>query len=732
MYKNISLQFKIIGGFVFATLISILVGIVGWNSSSIIQEKMNRTGNIDLPALESTLGIKQSQAEIKASIQVLLNPVQSSITRISEYEKIKGSLEKGHRHMERFETLPKSAEINALWLNFKDGWNIWEKDFNQCLVMAHQLDALAIDNPQQLAMNAEHYFGTYKAWTASVSRSVLENTKIKTSKDIDSLAFGSWLVSLEVENETVDKTRQQIIHELGEVLSAIINIGDFIDIGEPDLAKDVYIAEVLPSIESIQIYVDKFMAPIEDALKIYSNFQGHFQSRTVLSLQDSEESLASIVSKTKEEVSINLHAGDATGKKAIIILLSVILVGSTASLVFAYFFSRSISVPIGKTMHMLNEIGLGHLDVRLDMDNMDEIGMMAKTMDNFADDLQAEVVVALEQLAGGDLTFKANPKDDRDVIGLALKKTCDDLNKLVTEINTVTSQITSGSLQIADSSQVLSQGASEQANSLEEISSAMTEMASQTKMTADNASKARELSATASSAAETGNRQMQQMVDAMAEIHAAGQGVAKVIKVIDEIAFQTNMLALNAAVEAAHAGQHGKGFAVVAEEVRNLAARSAKAAKETEKLIAGSTGKTEKGAEIADRTADALDNIMKGISETAELVNGIAEAAQEQSLGIEQVTRGLDRIDHVTQQNNASAEEGAAAAEELSRQAAQLRQLLQKFKVTGHDLKNSDHPRQEILSWDLHVEEGPQPQLEDSKEPLGWDEKLDSSEFGRF
>jgi methyl-accepting chemotaxis protein len=365
-----------------------------------------------------------------------------------------------------------------------------------------------------------------------------------------------------------------------------------------------------------------------------------------------------------------------------VVLITFLLL--CVAILIIWYMAGTLTKPLENTVHMLEEMQKGRIDEQLNLDREDEIGQMARAMDSFKESLQNMVVSALEKLAAGDLTTKVQAFDQHDVIGNALVKTMTDLNNLITKARMATDKIAIGSGQISETSQNLSQGASEQAASLEEISSSMDEMASQTKRNAENSSMANELANEARTTAESGNQQMQKMVDAMDDIVNAGQNISKIIKVIDEIAFQTNLLALNAAVEAARAGKHGKGFAVVAEEVRNLAARSAQAAKETSELIESAVEKTGNGKDIASLTADSLVEIVEAVTKVTDLVEDIASASNDQALGITQVNQGLNQIGQVTQQTTASAEECAAASLELSGETNFLKGLMETFKVNGH------------------------------------------------
>ncbi len=253
------------------------------------------------------------------------------------------------------------------------------------------------------------------------------------------------------------------------------------------------------------------------------------------------------------------------------------------------------------------------------------------------------------------------------------------INRIIAGLNEGADQVNDAAGQVSGSSQQLAEGASEQASSLEETSSALEQMAAMTRTNAENAKQANQLTDQARTAAQSGNKTMGQLNEAMTAINESSGKISKIIKVIEEIAFQTNLLALNAAVEAARAGEHGKGFAVVADEVRNLAQRAAQAARETTGLIEDSVNRAKEGTDVAGEVGRALGAIVSDVSKVADLVNGITQASQEQAQGVDQVNTAVSQMDKVTQQNAAGAEESASAAEEMSAQAVAVKSTVEEL-----------------------------------------------------
>ena len=312
--------------------------------------------------------------------------------------------------------------------------------------------------------------------------------------------------------------------------------------------------------------------------------------------------------------------------------------------------------------------------------NKDEIGQCVDATLKLFEHIN-NISEQLEILAEGDLTVENEMLSDKDMLGNSVSKMVEKFTELFEALQASAHQVSSGSKQIADGAQALAQGSTEQSATVQQLSSSIAAISEQTSHNAEMAGKAARLADAIIGNAEKGNKHMGDMIDAVHEINQASQSISKVIKVIDDIAFQTNILALNAAVEAARAGQHGKGFAVVAEEVRNLAAKSAEAAKDTSGLIANSMEKAALGARIAGDTAASLDEIVSGINESSVLIGDIAKSSEEQSTGITQINNGIDQVAQVVSQNSATAQQSAAASQQMSGQSELLQQMIAQFKL---------------------------------------------------
>lgn len=360
------------------------------------------------------------------------------------------------------------------------------------------------------------------------------------------------------------------------------------------------------------------------------------------------------------------------------VIFEVLIIG------LGVYVSHTISLGLKQVVRALKTVSDGGVEVQLKKNGNDEFGIMIDAIEEMVSNVKNDAEIA-EIIAGGDLSMEIKPRTDIDVLGKAFTKLVNDQNYVLGNIREASMQVTTGSQQVASASQSLAKGSTEQASALEQITASIGDIADRTRENAEQANDANTLVVDAKEGAVRGNAQMSEMIEAMNEINASSENISKIIKVIDDIAFQTNILALNAAVEAARAGAQGKGFAVVAEEVRSLAAKSAKAANETAELIEDSISKVEKGSKLAEDTAKALDVIVDNIDKIVKLISNIATASNEQATAITQIDQAIGQVSQVVQSNSATSEQCAAASEELSNQAYRLRELIGKFKLQSYE-----------------------------------------------
>lgn len=360
--------------------------------------------------------------------------------------------------------------------------------------------------------------------------------------------------------------------------------------------------------------------------------------------------------------------------------------------------AHAIADPLEELEAAAKEMANGNLKASIGYQSDNELGILSDSMRVMIERIRyymGEISDVAGQLAAGDLDVKEQEAFLGDFLPVqdSLTQLVSSLNDTMSQINQSADQVSAGSDQVASGAQALSQGATEQASSVQELAATINDISFQVQGTAENSKEALSETNDAGSAVADCNRQMQDMIFAMSDISEKSAEIGKIIKTIEDIAFQTNILALNAAVEAARAGAAGKGFAVVADEVRNLAGKSSEASKNTSDLIAGSVSAVERGTQIANGTAESLLQVVEKTRAVAAIVDKITTAASEQASSIAQVTQGIDQISSVVQTNSATAEESAAASEELSSQSQIMKKLVSRFKLRGgRNQKHSPTP----------------------------------------
>ncbi|MFW5662231.1 MAG: methyl-accepting chemotaxis protein, partial [Bacteroidota bacterium] len=550
-------------------------------------------------------------------------------------------------------------------------------------------------------MNTGQFHGVYKNMAEGLNGMVKDHINLNKSALECVSEFGSGNFDAPLEkfpgkkafiNETIEKVRSNLKALQVEVEGLIYNAkeGRLTERGEDDNFSGGW--KVI--VKGINEMLDAILLPIQDGTRVLKMISGgDLREKITAEYKGDHREIKMAVNSVHEwlngliEYVNKIASGDLTAS---------IDKASDRDQIHEWLIQMRENIKnLSKDANRLAEAASrGDLEVRADTSkHKGDYGKIIKgmngTFDSLVEPLNA-AISTLEKIGSGDLTVEMTGdfKGKSKILQESLNNTTESINQLIGQVRVIVDQVTRGAAQVSDASSSLSQGATEQASSLEEITSSMSQMASQTRINAENAGQANMITNQAKDSAEKGSMEMSELNEAMAKISSSSQNISKIIKVIDEIAFQTNLLALNAAVEAARAGRHGKGFAVVAEEVRNLAARSASAAKETSQMIENSLKIVENGTQLADRTTLALDEIKNGAVKAADIVAEIASSSNEQATGINQINEGLSQIDKVTQTNTANAEESASAAEELSGQANELTNMIGRFKLGN---ENGDH-----------------------------------------
>lgn len=627
--KNLRLMIKLVGGFLAVGLITLAVGLVGWFGVDSVHKGLNDVGLVRMPSVESLLIIEKEAEAIRVAQRTMLSPALDRQGRENQLKNIAEARDRYTKAWSRYEPLPKTNKESELWNQFVPAWENWAAENNTFMNYSNQLIKGDILNPTELRKEFEIFRGDHYKLEVSVCELIASGKKFEGGADPTACNFGKWMAGFKSDNAQLMGLVEELKPPHNDFHKSIGKLKKLALSGDTDGARAILAAEVFPAAEKVFTGFRNLREMAGEAEVLYAKM-------TEQALTNAKEKQDIALGFLDEIVKLNQEMAhqtvdDAGTSAASASLTSVIgmAAGTLIAILLGVLLAKSITRPVLKGVSLAQSLSSGDLNQSIDVNQADEVGALAA----------------------------------------ALKQMNEKLREVVGDVQSATDNMASGSEELSSAAEGLSQGATEQAASIEEVSSSMEQMTSNIRQNADNAQTTEGMAAKAAKDAEQGGRAVTETVGSM-------KLIAEKISIIEEIARQTNLLALNAAIEAARAGEHGKGFAVVAAEVRKLAERSGEAASEISDLSASSV-------EVAEQAGKMIGEIVPDIQKTAELVQEIAAASNEQNSGAEQINKAIQQLDQVVQQNASASEQMASTSNELAGQGQQLQQTMSFFRLNG-------------------------------------------------
>ncbi len=642
--KNLRLGTKLIGGFLIVALIVGVVGAIGWFGAVTLDNRIEEIGEVRLPSVSNLLVIEVEVFAIATAMRSLLSPRLPVEIREQQFANIESSRRRIGLAWDAFAVLPQTDDEAVMWNRFVPEYDRLRELNDEFIAQVRTADAIDIQNPDAFEARVQGFVTDHHVLMGRVTDYMLTGDAFEGGTDPTACNFGLWLRSFRSGNPRINEILAVLPESHDPFHFAVDTIQRELAAGNEQAALSAFVNVMQPNAGATFEQFDLLLAEAQAAVEIFEELND-FGFTDVVQQQDRVKDMLTEIIELNEAVAareVTDAARDGNFVQASVV--AGIIIGVLAAIALGLLITRGITHPVSLGVAFAKRIAAGDLTGTLDVDQKDEIGILAGAM--------------------REMTRK--------------------ITEIVQSVQQSSANVASGSEQMSSTAQELSSGSAEQAANAEEVSSSMEEMSSNISQNSENAQETEQIARQSAADAENGGKAVEQTVEAMKQI-------AEKISIIEDIARNTNLLALNAAIEAARAGDHGKGFAVVASEVRKLAERSQQAAGEISNLSKSSV-------EVAESAGTMIARIVPNIQRTAQLVEEINAASKEQDSGANQINQAILQLDQVIQQNASASEEMASMAEELASQADSLRETMEFFTIAGGSTTGNGGPRKAIAA----------------------------------